>query len=236
MKEFKDLEYADELYKIQLKFTEGDKEPLNSDEIDSLLKILKEQLEQMNGENDESLLNETILNRLKNIQENCLEFDKDDILSILRMVEDKDLRVQMIKEFVDMEIDTVDCYDMLRKFLEEDTIININGTLVNIAFAETIYNWYLQRNYPKQYLDMIKKLNVTEKKKEVLKFIEEVNKNNIVCNIFDTKRQLLFDIFVDGQDLEEITDSVVFLVEKGYDINDDETVMVINGKYVRLLY
>lgn len=51
-REFKNLEYADELYKIQLKWTEGDTEPLNSDDIDDLIKVLREQLEIMNGEDE----------------------------------------------------------------------------------------------------------------------------------------------------------------------------------------
>ena len=52
-REFKNLEYADELYKIQLKWTEGDTEPLNSDDIDDLIKVLKEQLEIINGEDED---------------------------------------------------------------------------------------------------------------------------------------------------------------------------------------
>ena len=52
-REFKNLEYADELYKIQLKWTEGDTEPLNSDDIDDLIKVLREQLEIMNGEDED---------------------------------------------------------------------------------------------------------------------------------------------------------------------------------------
>ena len=52
-REFKNLEYADELYKIQLKWTEGDTEPLNSDDIDDLIKVLREQLEIINGEDED---------------------------------------------------------------------------------------------------------------------------------------------------------------------------------------
>lgn len=52
-REFKNLEYADELYKIQLKWTEGDTEPLNSDDIDNLIKVLREQLEIINGEDED---------------------------------------------------------------------------------------------------------------------------------------------------------------------------------------
>lgn len=116
-------------------------------------------------------------------------------------------------------------------------IINFKGKFVDIAFVETIYNWYIQRTHnTEDYLQIVNNTNVDEKRKEILKFVEEINKDNIVCNIFDTKRQLLFDIFVDGQDFEEITDSVVFLVEKGYDINKDETVLMIDNKYIRLLF
>jgi len=118
MKEFKNLEYADELYKIQLKFTEGSTEPLNSDEIDTLIGMLREQLEIINGENDNTILNEDVLKRLKEIQDNSLLYDKEDILEVLRMVADKEIQSKMIKEYYDMDIDTIECYDMLKGFLE----------------------------------------------------------------------------------------------------------------------
>lgn len=118
MQKFENLEYADELYKIQLKFTEGNTEPLNSDEIDTLIGILREQLEIMNGEDDDTILNEDVLKRLKTIQDNSLLYDREDILEVLRMVEDKEIQSKMIKEYYDMDIDTIECYDMLKGFLE----------------------------------------------------------------------------------------------------------------------
>jgi len=118
MKEFKNLEYADELYKIQLRFTEGSTEPLNEDEIDTLLDKLRDNLRVMNGEDNDTILNEDVLSRLKEIQDNSLLYDKEDILEVLRMVADKEIQSKMIKEYYDMDIDTIECYDMLKGFLE----------------------------------------------------------------------------------------------------------------------
>ena len=118
MKEFKNLEYADELYKIQLRFTEGSTEPLNEDEIDTLLDKLRDNLRVMNGEDNDTILNEDVLKRLKEIQDNSFIYEKEDILEVLRMVADKEIQSKMIKEYYDMDIDTIECYDMLKGFLE----------------------------------------------------------------------------------------------------------------------
>ena len=44
--------------------------------------------------------------------------EREDILEVLRMVEDKEIQSKMIKEYYDMDIDTIECYDMLKGFLE----------------------------------------------------------------------------------------------------------------------
>lgn len=118
MSKFENLEYADELLKIQYKYVEGDTEPLNQDEIDDLVEILRKELEIINGERDDILENEEVLTRLKEMQENHLQYEKDDLLYLVSRISNRKTREKIIKEIFDMEVGTEDCFDMLKDFLK----------------------------------------------------------------------------------------------------------------------
>lgn len=121
-REFKNLEYADELYKIQLKWTEGDTEPLNSDDIDDLIKVLREQLEIINGEDEdfieidnreidvctfETIYNYYLQNTVDNVR--YMAYQKDDehlkrvrIMNFLNDIQEQKIIVKIFNNIRDL--------------------------------------------------------------------------------------------------------------------------------------
>lgn len=120
MQKFENLEYADELLKIQEKFCEGSlEEPLNSDEIDTLMGILRRELEIINGENAEKLDDEEVLELLKQIQHSFITYENEDVLKVLKNISNNELRAKALKEYNSGELDTTNCWDMFYDMFEE---------------------------------------------------------------------------------------------------------------------
>lgn len=122
-----DLEFGKQLKEIQDIYTQGDNEPLDSDEIKSLLKILERQLNFMNGnitekeylENRTVIDNEVILERLKEIQNNSLNSKITDILNIVSYFDDRSLYEKIKEKIENEEINVENCYTNIKKILEK---------------------------------------------------------------------------------------------------------------------
>lgn len=121
------LEFEKQLKEIQDVYTQGDNEPLDSDEIENLIKILRKQLNYINGNitekeylNDKEYLNnEIILDRLNEIQNNALNSKTTDILNIVCYLEDMSLYEKIKEKIEDKEINVENCYTNIKKMLEK---------------------------------------------------------------------------------------------------------------------
>ena len=122
-----ELEYKKQLNEIQDIYTQGDNEPLDSDEVENLIKILWKQLDYINGNITEKeyledriiIDNEIILNRLKEIQNNSKNSKITDILNIISYFEDMSLYKEIKEKIENKEINVENCYTNIKKMLEK---------------------------------------------------------------------------------------------------------------------
>ena len=122
-----ELEYKKQLNEIQDIYTQGDNEPLDSDEVENLIKILWKQLDYINGNITEKeyledriiIDNEIILNRLKEIQNNSKNSKITDILNIISYFEDMSLYKEIKEKIENKEINVENCYTNIKKILEK---------------------------------------------------------------------------------------------------------------------
>lgn len=122
-----ELEYKKQLNEIQDIYTQGDNEPLDSDEVENLIKILWKQLDYINGNITEKeyledriiIDNEIILDRLKEIQNNSKNSKITDILNIISFFEDISLYKEIKEKIENKEINVENCYTNIKKMLEK---------------------------------------------------------------------------------------------------------------------
>ena len=122
-----ELEYKKQLNEIQDIYTQGDNEPLDSDEVENLIKILWKQLDYINGNITEKeyledriiIDNEIILNRLKEIQNNSKNSKITDILNIISYFENISLYKEIKEKIENKEINVENCYTNIKKMLEK---------------------------------------------------------------------------------------------------------------------
>lgn len=122
-----ELEYKKQLNEIQDIYTQGDNEPLDSDEVENLIKILWKQLDYINGNITEKeyledriiIDNEIILDRLKEIQNNSKNSKITDILNIISYFEDMSLYKEIKGKIENKEINVENCYTNIKKMLEK---------------------------------------------------------------------------------------------------------------------
>ena len=122
-----ELEYKKQLNEIQDIYTQGDNEPLDSDEVENLIKILWKQLDYINGNITEKeyledriiIDNEIILDRLKKIQNNSKNSKITDILNIISYFEDMSLYKEIKEKIENKEINVENCYTNIKKMLEK---------------------------------------------------------------------------------------------------------------------
>lgn len=122
-----ELEYKKQLNEIQDIYTQGDNEPLDSDEVENLIKILWKQLDYINGNITEKeyledriiIDNEIILDRLKEIQNNLKNSKITDILNIISYFEDISLYKEIKEKIENKEINVENCYTNIKKMLEK---------------------------------------------------------------------------------------------------------------------
>lgn len=122
-----ELEYKKQLNEIQDIYTQGDNEPLDSDEVENLIKILWKQLDYINGNITEKeyledriiIDNEIILDRLKEIQNNSKNSKITDILNIISYFEDISLYKKIKEKIENKEINVENCYTNIKKMLEK---------------------------------------------------------------------------------------------------------------------
>lgn len=122
-----ELEYKKQLNEIQDIYTQGDNEPLDSDEVENLIKILWKQLDYINGNITEKeyledriiIDNGIILNRLKEIQNNSKNSKITDILNIISYFEDISLYKEIKEKIENKEINVENCYTNIKKMLEK---------------------------------------------------------------------------------------------------------------------
>ena len=122
-----ELEYKKQLNEIQDIYTQGDNEPLDSDEVENLIKILWKQLDYINGNITEKeyledriiIDNEIILNRLKEIQNNSKNSKITDILNIISYFENISLYKEIKEKIKNKEINVENCYTNIKKMLEK---------------------------------------------------------------------------------------------------------------------
>lgn len=66
---------------------------------------------------------------------------------------------------------------------------------------------------------------------------EDIKENTILVKIFETKREMIKYIFVEGQDTEQLTDSFMCLLEnKDYNLSVEYSFIEWNGKYIYIQY
>lgn len=122
-----ELGYKKQLNEIQDIYTQGDNEPLDSDEVENLIKILWKQLDYINGNITEKeyledriiIDNEIILDRLKEIQNNSKNSKITDILNIISYFEDMSLYKEIKEKIENKEINVENCYTNIKKMLEK---------------------------------------------------------------------------------------------------------------------
>lgn len=122
-----ELEYKKQLNEIQDIYTQGNNEPLDSDEVENLIKILWKQLDYINGNITEKeyledriiIDNEIILDRLKEIQNNSKNSKITDILNIISYFEDMSLYKEIKEKIENKEINVENCYTNIKKMLEK---------------------------------------------------------------------------------------------------------------------
>lgn len=112
--------------------------------------------------------------------------------------------------------------------------ITINSTIISKKQLEEIYDFYARNTVAKDDID--KFYNIMEddtiRKIYVDKFLKDIEEHKISIRIFKDFRDLMYDLYVDGLDDEQITDNVVNLAQYGFDVKKCNNILELNGMYI----
>lgn len=132
--------------------------------------------------------------------------------------------------------------DIINYLNNTDTLkreFTIKDKTISIEELETLYNFmYAKENSFDDYLAMVKE-NTQEKTQRLLDFYNDIVKDNISVTICDNREELIFHLFVDGCDNQQLIDNFNFLINKlekmqKYDLEKIENVLKIGNRYFLL--
>ena len=126
-------------------------------------------------------------------------------------------------------------YEVKDDDFEKDDL-KINGNKISIAELETLFNYiYGSKHTSFEYGAMVTKSK--EGKIKMLKdFYNDIQNNNILVNVFETEREAMEYVFIEGKDEEQLVDSVEFLIGKikdnyDYDWKNSNNVLTIGNRF-----
>lgn len=121
--------------------------------------------------------------------------------------------------------------------IEDEDTFYVAKHKLDIAELETIYNFQYSKMHSKEeYLKMLS-LDIKTKKERLKRFYEDYQNSLVYINIFDNERDLIYDIFVDGEDEQQLLDSFELLVKnRNYNYKEEYMILEMNNKYVFIMY
>ena len=112
----------------------------------------------------------------------------------------------------------------------------LDGKELNIEELETIYNYiYQEKSTFNDYIRM-SKMEQDKKMKSLLDFFNDIVENTISVTICDNRDELIYKLFVDGCDNQEIVENFNFLIHKletntEYSLEKIKNILKIGDRY-----
>lgn len=114
----------------------------------------------------------------------------------------------------------------------------VDNHKISIADLGLFHNQiYGRKNLDIENDGCIALFKMTQAIESLYNFYQDINNNTFLIKIFETKRDLVNYIFVDGQDTEQLIDSFMLLLEnKDYKLENEYCIFEWNGNYVYIQY
>lgn len=115
--------------------------------------------------------------------------------------------------------------------------IKIDDVVISMEQVEKIYDFYLQKTVKVNDIDKFYDIktdmdNKSIKEMYISKFIEDIKECKLSVCIFKDFKDLVYYLYVDGLDEQQITDNIVNLAKFGFDIEKCGNILKLDDMYV----